>query len=250
VLGTIGMVRYSTILFDLDHTLFDTDRSEDLAFEHTLATMGITGPPSPDIDLRGTYDRINKALWVAVERHEITPVQVRTRRFEEFVAATGIDVDPARMADVFVEGLASFGELYDGALAVVARLAEHCRIALITNGLGEVQRPRVRRVGLEPYLHAVMISGETGVSKPAAGAFDLTFDALGLVPDEAVRRRSLIVGDSLSSDIRGGSDYGVATCWFNPKGAVQSAAPDSPRIDHDVRSLDELTSVVLDAAVG
>jgi YjjG family noncanonical pyrimidine nucleotidase len=250
VLGTIDVVRYSTILFDLDHTLFDTDRSEDLAFEHTLAVMGISGSPSPDIDLRATYDRINKALWAAVERHEITPVQVRTRRFEEFVVATGVDVDPVRMADAFVEGLASFGELYDGALDVVARLAEHCRIALITNGLGEVQRPRVRRVGLEPYLHAVMISGETGVSKPAAGAFDLTFDALGLVPDESVRHRSLIVGDSLSSDIRGGSDYGVATCWFNPKGAVRPAAPGSPRIDHDLRSLDELTGVVLDAAIG
>lgn len=234
------MVRYSTVLFDLDHTLFDTDRSEDLAFDHALATMGITGSPVDGIDLRGTYDRINKALWAAVERHEITPVQVRTRRFVEFVAATGVDVDPVRMADVFVEGLAGFGELYEGALEVVAALAEHCRIALVTNGLGEVQRPRVRRVGLEPYLHAVMISGETGVSKPAAGAFDLTFEYLGIDPDETARRCSLMVGDSLSSDIRGGSDYGVATCWFNPKAAARPAGPDAPTIDHEIRSLVDL----------
>lgn len=234
------MARYSTVLFDLDHTLFDTDRSEDLAFEHALAAMGITGAPRPDVDLRATYDRINKALWAAVERHEITPVQVRTRRFVEFVEATGVDVDPIRMADVFVEGLAGFGDLYDGALEVVAALSEHCRIALVTNGLGEVQRPRVRRLGLEPYLHAVMISGETGVSKPAAGAFDLTFELLGIEPDESARRRSLMVGDSLSSDIRGGSDYGVATCWFNPRLTARPAGPDAPRIDHEIRSLDDL----------
>lgn len=246
-LGTIGaVVRYSTILFDLDHTLFDTDRSEDLAFEHTMTTMGIAGSPLPGVDLRGAYDRINKALWAAVERHEITPVQVRTRRFVEFVEATGVDADPYVMADVFVEGLASFGELYDGALDVVAALAERCRIALVTNGLGEVQRPRIRRIGLEPYLAAVMISGETGVSKPAAGAFDLTFEYLGVEPDDATRRTALMVGDSLSSDIRGGSDYGVATCWFNPKDVSRPTGPDAPRIDHELRSLSEL----LDLRVG
>lgn len=235
-------MRYRTVLLDLDHTLFDTDRSEDLAFEHTLAEMGIDPAAFPGIDLRATYDRINKALWAAVERHELTAVDVRHRRFEEFVVAVGCDVDPHRMADVFVDGLASFGELYDGALEVVAALAERCRVALVTNGLGEVQRPRVRRIGLEPLLHAMVISGEVSVAKPAAAIFDLTFEALGVGADDTTRRTSLIVGDSLSSDIRGGSDYGIGTCWYNPRGVVPPAA--APRIDHELVALRDLPAIV------
>ena len=220
---------YSTIIFDLDHTLFDTEQSESKAFSHTLSAAGI-----PDAEQHiSTYREINVALWAKVERGEITPQQVRTLRFEGLVDALRLDVDPLHLADEFVAGLGANGDLYEGAHTVLATLSEHKALAIVTNGLGEVQRARIKRLNIEHFFDAVVISAEVGTAKPGTDIFDLVFAEL----DQPSKDGVLMVGDSLTSDIQGGKNYGIATCWYNPHG--KEARP-SDRVTYEITDLSEL----------
>ena len=222
-------MRYTTLLLDLDHTLFDTAVSEKAAFEATLGAEGVDEP----LRHLEVYIEINLALWAAVERGELTPQEVHVLRFERLAAAIGLDTEPEPMAARFAVGLGAHGELFDGARDVLGRLAERVSLALVTNGLSEVQRARIERLDIGHFFHAVLISAELGVAKPARAMFDAAFDALAS-PD---KKTALMVGDSLSSDIRGGADYGIATCWYNPQG--KSADPDV-RISHEITRLEQL----------
>jgi YjjG family noncanonical pyrimidine nucleotidase len=221
---------YSTILLDLDHTIFDSDTSESAAFAAAMATAGIADPEP----FAAAYRRINMELWSAVERGETTPQFVRKHRFEQLVDEFRLDGDPATMADVFVDELANSGELYSGASDVLEQLCQRTALALVTNGLSEVQRSRIRRTGIERFFDAIVISAEVGVSKPAAGIFDITFERL----ENPARETALMVGDRLSSDIRGGANYGIATCWYNPA----RLTPDSR--EHIVHEIGELAEVL------
>lgn len=226
-------LRYETVLLDLDHTLFDSDFSESVAFEQTLASAGV--PTSRH--LLALYQQINLELWAAVERGELQPETVRFRRFERFVSDARLDADPRRMADDFVSGLAHNGELYDGARELVARLSEHVRLGLVTNGFSEVQRTRLTRLGIAQDFDAITISAEVGAAKPHPKIFDAAFAALGQ-PD---RSSALMVGDNLSSDIGGGATYGIGTCWYNPSGRGHEGAH-AP--SHEVARLEDVLSLV------
>lgn len=222
-------MQYTTILIDLDHTLLDSDASERAAFEQAMAVAGVATHEQYIAD----FQRINISLWAAVERGEMTPQLVRTRRFELLVEEAGFDVDPLPIADAYVAGLAANGGLYDGARDVLEYLSGHAALALVTNGLSEVQRARIARLDIGRYFKSIVISAEVGTAKPHAKIFDIVFDELG----SPSRSSALMVGDSLSSDIRGGADYGVATCWYNPAG---KAAGPADRVSHQVRELAEL----------
>jgi len=183
------------------------------------------------------YVDINRAMWRAVESGDLQPTEVRFRRFEQFTAELGLDADPAAMAEAFVWGLGAHGDLYDGALELLDMVAPRARLGMVTNGLSDVQRARIDRLGIERYFDSIVISSEVGVTKPRPQIFDIAFEQLGNPPlDEAV-----MIGDSLTSDIRGGSDYGIATCWFNPNG---DAAGPADVVTHEVGRLDEITSLL------
>ena len=224
---------YSTFLLDLDHTLFDTEASEVAAFEQTMFAAGVEEPRHYWQD----FQNINLELWTAVERGEMNPLLLRTLRFERLVAKFDLGVDPQSMADKYVVGLGAFGDLYEGAREVLEQLSERASLAMVTNGLGEVQRSRIARLGLEQFFDAIAISAEIGAAKPDAGIFDIVFNSLG---SEAVAS-AVMVGDNLSADIRGGADYGIATCWYNPHGRTADV---QHRIDHEIAELEELVGLL------
>jgi len=224
---------YETVLFDLDHTLLDSDTSERLAFSATLTAAGIFEPSS----YLDTYQTINKALWSQVESGEINVNEVRNRRFEQLVEQLQLDASPDQLADDFVEGLGAHGDLYPGARAVLTQLSGSVQLGLITNGFGSVQRARIERLDLGSIFAAVTISGEVGVSKPKVEIFEHLFAQF----DAADRSSSVIVGDSLSSDIQGGDNYGIDTCWFNPNRKPVKA----PVATHEVSCLTDIPSIVL-----
>lgn len=224
---------YSTFLLDLDHTLLDSDASEDAAYTRTLQAAGVDDPEP----FKATYQEINLALWARVEHHELTPQEVRYRRFEDFADAIGIDANPIQMADDFVEELGANGDLYDGALDILKALSQSASLALVTNGIGEVQRARIERLGIGRYFDAIVISAEVNAAKPGAKIFDLAFDGLG----SPARESAVMVGDSLASDIRGGANYGIATCWYNPHG---KETPEEDIVTHEIAALGELSRLV------
>ena len=226
-------MRYSTFLLDLDHTLFDSDTSEEQAFAHTMHAANVEDAER----YRQTYREINLALWARVERHELTPQQVRGMRFEQLVREERIDADPEEMAQNFVAALGANGELYEGVREVLDRLNGRVSLALVTNGLSEVQRARIERLDIDRYFDAVVISAEVGTAKPGSEIFDITFEALDF-PD---KNTAVMVGDNLSSDIRGGVGYGIAACWYNPQGR----AAESPHgAAHEITDMSELLGLV------
>lgn len=226
-------MRYTTFFLDLDHTLFDSDTSETTAFVRAMEAAGINRPEQHF----SAYRKINVELWAAVERGEINPHGVRTRRFELLVAEQRLDADPQHLANDFVTGLGAHGELYEGAFEVIDRLSSQASLALVTNGLGEVQRARVERLGIGEFFDAIVISAEVGVAKPGTEIFDLVFGAL----DAPRKESTLMVGDSLSSDMQGGTNFGIATCWYNPK---QQENRRDDLVSHEIQDLKELLGFV------
>lgn len=223
---------YSHVLFDLDHTLFDTEASLELAFEDAMAAV--------EVDPAGHYpafQTINSKLWSQVEAGTVTPTVVHTRRFEQLAGALRLKGDPLVMADAFAAGLQAHGELYPGAFDLLQSLKSTTTLALITNGLSHIQRGRVERLGIKHFFAAIIISTEVGSAKPSPEIFEATLGGLGHPPRES----TLMVGDSFSADITGGARFGLDTCWYNPH-----ANPQGDRVvpTHVVHSLQQIPDVV------
>jgi 2-haloacid dehalogenase len=201
-------MRYQWLLFDADGTLFDYDRAEAAALRHTFDQTGLTFEPG----YGEMYRQINKSIWLEFEQGQISQERLRIKRFELLFEALGIDLDSAAFSARYLANLARGTCLIDGAEEVVKLLHGRLCMAIVTNGLKEVQRPRLDRSAIGDYFAAIVISEEVGAAKPDPRFFDATFDRIGHPKKEDV----LMVGDSLTSDIKGGNNYGIDTCWFNP----------------------------------
>lgn len=229
------MTRYSTILFDVDNTLLDFDRSEHTAILETIRQMGI----EPTEEMARVYSEINNNAWKRLERGEITKDALRVLRFSEFCDHYGFSIDPERFADTYIELLSQQSFLMEGAIDVCRALAPHCRLYVITNGIASVQQRRFDPSPLRPFFSDVFISGEIGAEKPSAAFFDTVAARIpNFDPDN-----TLVIGDSLTSDIRGGINAGMDTCWFNRKGAK---APEDMPITYTVEALMDIVPLVLE----
>ena len=226
-------MHYSTLLFDLDHTLLDSFASEQAAFRAAMDVAGLGDPHNYFLE----YERINRALWAAVERGEVQVEEVRVTRFEQFNAHFGFDADPEEMADALVNGLGDNGELFPGVLDLLDKLHGQVTMVLVTNGPSQVQRMRVERLRLERYFPTIAISGELGVAKPDPKLYEWVADQLGGFAKEG----ALMIGDSTTSDMQGGSNYGIDTAWYNP---FHKQRPASPEITHEFHVLEALLEIV------
>ncbi len=226
-------MKYHWILFDADDTLFDFKRSARHAFEQTMADFAIT-LQNGHFDL---YKGINDEVWRAFENREITAEQLRFLRFERFFEAIGEWRDPAEISPHYLCALSQTGFLIDGAVELVEHLLEeNFRLGLITNGLREVQRPRLQRADMERHFDLVVVSDEIGVSKPHEGFFQHAFEQMKSPPKEKV----LVVGDSLHSDIAGGNGFGLHTCWYNPKQTANLTEHLPTYEIHDLQALKDI----------
>ena len=224
---------YRWILFDADNTLFDFDRSASEALRRTIEAHGLTYQPAH----ANTYQQINSRYWHAFERGEIQQSRLRVARFEELLENLDLlSVDPASFATHYEQRLSEGIHLLDGSEEILEVLRPHVQMALITNGLQSVQRPRLERSPIRAYFQEILISEEVGAAKPDPQIFKAAFTRMGS-PDPA---EVLMVGDSLSSDIRGGANFGCDTCWYNPNGNPLGAN-DSPTFEiQHLRQLEAL----------
>jgi 2-haloacid dehalogenase len=225
--------RYRWLLFDADGTLFDYDTAEAAAIHATWDGLGLERPAG----LVATYRRINAELWKLYEAGGITQPALQLERFVRLLSELGGAGDAEALSRYFLVQLARQTFLLPGAREMLEWARDRCGLALITNGIPEVQRPRIRRSGLDRLFAVVVISGEEGVAKPAPEIFDIALRRMG----GPAREEVLLIGDSLSSDVRGGVDFGIDTCWYNPAGLELGDGPE-PR--HEIRQLTELCRFV------
>ena len=229
------MMRYDTILIDADETLFDFEKAERNALCEALFAAGIT----PTEALICAYSEINQATWKRLERGEITKEALRTERFDVFCKKFGFDADVFTLSEDYLAKLAEQSFLFEGAEEVCKALkAGFCRLYIVTNGIASVQHGRMMRSPIRSLVQDVFISEEMGAEKPSRVFFDeVARRIVGFEPE-----RTLVVGDSLTSDMAGGINAGLDTCWYNPKGKEKPA--DMP-ITYVIESLSELVPLVL-----
>lgn len=222
-----------TIFFDLDDTILDFRRAEAAALSKTLRRFGID--PAPSVLER--YHVINAAYWRMLEEGKITRQQVLLGRFDALLQELRSPCSSQAVCDVY-EGYLAQGHFFvPGAPALLEALSPAYDLYLATNGTAHIQRSRLNSAGIVPYFKGVFISQEVGANKPSPAFFHACFDAIpGFDPAAA-----LMVGDSLTSDIRGAGDAGLRTCWFNPEGET---APPEIRPDYEIRALEELPALL------
>ena len=204
------MKRYAIYLFDADDTLFDFQKAERSAFWKTFEAL--SGQPCTEA-LYACYNRLNSALWEALERGEITKPQLQQTRFGLFLREQGLSGDGAAWNSAYLDRLAGGNFLLEGAEETCRALSACAPLYLATNGITRVQKRRLRDSAIAPYISGIFVSEEAGAEKPSRVYFDHVFQKLGQPPRESV----LMVGDSLTSDMTGGRNYGIDTCWYNPK---------------------------------
>ena len=199
---------FECLLIDLDDTILDFKKAEHIAVKKTLADFGIE--PTDAVCQR--YSIINRQHWEAMERKEMTRQQVLEGRFATLFQELGVAVDAAECSRCYTQNL-SVGHYYlPGAREAVEQLSEKYRLYITSNGTAWVQRSRLSSTDIAPFFQDIFISQEIGFNKPAREFFDGCFARIPNF-DPA---RTMIVGDSLSSDILGGKNAGIATCWVDP----------------------------------
>lgn len=221
------------ILFDLDDTLFDFHKAEKIAIEKTLKIAGVV----PSKDLLSKYSRVNLSQWKLLELGRLTRDEVKLRRFQLFFEENGIDF-PAKKAAATYEQLLGIGHYFiDGAENIIQELYGRYRLYIVSNGTLSVQTSRIKSSGIAKYFDNIFISEEIGYNKPDRKFFDACF---GQIKDFK-HDETIIVGDSLSSDIKGGINCGITTVWFNPNHALNNT---DIKPSHEIDSLESLLSVL------
>lgn len=228
------MNRYEIVLLDADGTLLDFHAAEGAALRRCFERFGL---PFDDA-VRRRYGAVNQSLWQQFERGEISKEDIGKSRFQRVLDEFSIPFDGLRLEKAYREALGEEAPLMPGALELCRALSESCRLYIVTNGVAKTQYRRLRRSGLAPFLQGIFVSEEAGAQKPRREYFDYVF---ARIPG-FVRERALLVGDSLTSDMRGGVNAGVDTCWYRPPG---SENPLELRPDWEIESLAELVPIVL-----
>lgn len=224
---------YDLVLFDADGTLWDYDAGERQALTEALERVKL--PCGQEVISR--YRAINAELWGLIERAVVSTEFVRVERFRRLLAELGSPLQAESIASDYLSRLAMQAVPMDGAARLLEQLSGRVKMAILTNGISAVQRSRFALSGFGGHIEQLIISEEVGVAKPDPAVFAYAMNLMGC-PD---RKRVLMVGDSLSSDIKGGAAAHVATCWFNP-----SAAPNTSGVlpDYEIRSLRQVCAIV------
>lgn len=229
----MNMYRY--ILLDIDGTMLNFEASEDVALRYLFDKYGFGELRE---DMKREYIRINRGYWEALERKEMTKEQILVGRFHDFFAMYGLDVNKASaFNDDYQIELGNTAVFERGAEELVHLLKGKVRVLGATNGTKVAQERKLKLSGLDQILDYTYISEDLGYEKPDIRYFEHIFEKEGITDPKEV----LIVGDSLSSDIRGGIDAGIDTCWYNPNG---KKVPEDMNITYVISDLNELKGIL------
>lgn len=229
------MGRYKTILWDLDQTLLNFELSRDYALRAVFERYGLEISDA----VMARYAAINQNCWNRLELGELTKDEVTVGRFRILFQEMGVfHVPPEEINTAYQKELGSVFFYMEGAKELVVRLKkEGYRQYVVTNGVNTTQESKMKRSGLSEIVDGVFVSEVIGYPKPMKAYFDACFAAL---PDVA-REECILVGDSLTSDMRGAENAGIASCWFNPEKRAKDV---DVRTDYEICRLEELIPIL------
>ncbi|MBE4581878.1 pyrimidine 5'-nucleotidase [Vibrio navarrensis] len=223
-------MKYDWIWFDADETLFHFD-----AFKGMQLMFARKGVDFTEQDFHH-YQKVNKPLWVDYQDGKITADEIKHRRFKEW--AEKLNTTTQELNSAFLEAMADICTLLPGVKELMEALHGKVKMGIITNGFTELQAIRLERTGMAGYFDKVVISEQVGVAKPDLAIFDHALQVAG----QPCKSKILMVGDNLHSDILGGMNFGIETCWLNHQGnpADERIAP-----SYTVSSMAELHAILL-----
>lgn len=220
---------YEWLLFDADETLFSFDAFAGLKKMFANYHVDFTEQDY------SAYQQQNLPLWVQYQNGEITAKQLQEQRFAFWGAK--LQVAPSKLNQDFLVAMSEVSKCLPFALEVISQLAKRYKLAVVTNGFTELQQIRLQKTGLAEFFQAVFISEQIGVAKPDVRVFEHIFKQLNITTKETV----LMVGDTLTSDIQGGVNAGVDTCWYNPH-SHENHTELTPT--YEIKSLHELLALM------
>ena len=221
------------LLLDLDDTILDFAATERKSMTRFLLAHDI----EPTEEILQRYHQINLELWLALERGELNRDEVGSRRFELLFGELGIQADPLACENMYRQFLAKGDDVLPGAVEAVKKLAEKYRLFAASNSTQSIQEGRLRSTGLRQYFEDVFVSEGLEAYKPSMNFFRQVFERIPNFDPE----KAMMVGDSLTSDMLGGTNAGIATCWINPK---HKPGREGIRVDHEIESIAQLFALL------
>lgn len=227
------MKKYQTLFFDVDDTLLDFGAAEKVALHMLFEEQNI--PLTTEMEAR--YKKINDSLWRSFEEGKIDRDEIRNTRFSLFFQEYGQEIDGVLLGNKYRSYLKEGNQLVEGAFELISDLKHQYDLYIVTNGVSDTQDKRLCSSGLHPLFKDIFVSEDTGYQKPMKEYFDYVF---ARVPNFSTEQ-GLIIGDSLSSDMKGGQTAGIDTCWFNPGMKTNDT---KVRPTYQIQRLDELYRVL------
>ena len=224
---------FEYLFLDLDDTILDFQKAEHVALSKTLREFGL----EPTERVLKRYNLINKAHWEALERKELTREQVLVGRFQVLFEEMGITVEPVQVARAYEHNLSIGHWFLPGAEEAVERLSKKYKLYLASNGTAKVQAGRLASANISRFFEEVFVSQEIGANKPSPEYFERCFARIPGLD----KSKTIMVGDSLTSDILGGQNAGIATCWVNPHHKEGRA---DIRVDYEIEALSQLEDLL------
>lgn len=230
------MKRFTTLLLDADDTLLDFHKDERQALIKALTHFGV---PATEENIK-IYSDINQGMWRQLEKGEITKPELKRTRFKKFFEAIDFhcDEEPLTVNEHYLSLLGEGGNTLDGAVETVKALYEEgYELYIVTNGVAATQAKRLERSGLLPYIKEVFVSEAIGYQKPRKEYFDAVLDKI----TEKDKSKILVIGDSLTSDIKGAMNASLPCCWLN---RYKKELPEEYEVDFEISDVREVVGVV------
>lgn len=225
---------FDAVFIDADNTLFDFDRTQAKAINHSLSHFSLPA----DSAVLAEYDRINKQVWALYNQGDIRNDDINLLRWQQWLQWLGKTetVNAGELAEHYADSLAQQCELEEGADALMTYLLDKLPVHIITNGFPSTQQHRWRKAGWETKLQGITVSSVVGVQKPDAEIFHLAMKAVG-VSDAS---RCLMIGDTLVADVQGPQQMGMKACWYQRKGAQNNT---DIKPDFTVQHLEQIAAI-------
>ncbi|MBR1407300.1 MAG: YjjG family noncanonical pyrimidine nucleotidase [Clostridia bacterium] len=227
------MSRYDLLCCDADETLLDFAQAEENAFFEACSAHAL----AVDGEAYRRYSAINLACWKLFEQGRLTQPELRVKRYADFLCEIGSAVDPAALSHTYEQALSRQGCALPGAAEALQRWRESVRVIIVTNGIAAVQHGRFAASPFPWMEKDLVISEEVGAAKPDPAMIAIAMARAGITD----KRRVLVLGDSLSSDMAAAANAGVDGCWYNPRAKENTSGT---AVRYEIRSLDEVDALL------